>query len=567
MLEKETQSNVQQQTGATVLLTALKKQNVNLLFGYPGGAVLPLYDALYQMKFQNILVRHEQGAVHAAEGYAKVTGKPGVVFVTSGPGATNAMTGLANAMSDSTPIVVFTGQVGVGAIGTDAFQEADVLSMTAPVTKNNYQVRRVADLPRIVAEAFRVATTGRKGPVVVDLPKSVTQEQVTELTDDQVHLTSYQAKRPLDQAAMDEMLLALRQASKPVILAGGGIGAAQASTELRKFSKDFQLPVVASLLGLGDMPTDEPLFLGMGGMHGTYTANMALTECDFLLCIGARFDDRLATAPKQFAPNAKIAHIDIDPAELGKVIAADYPIVADAKVALEYCLAQPMKPAHDQTWLQLLQQRKAAHPYSYQESSTELKPQRVIELVGRLTKGDATVVTDVGQHQMWTAQFYPFSRPQQLITSGGLGTMGFGLPAAIGAAFATPDKTVVLFVGDGGLQMTSEELDVLAAYDLNVKVILLNNGTLGMVRQWQDLFYEKRRSQTVFDHQPDFMKLAAAYGLRHLKVTSPVTVAAELERAFSSPHAMLIEADIPALEQVFPMIAPGKSNDQMIGVK
>lgn len=557
------------QNGADLLVAALADQGVDLLFGYPGGAVLPEYDALYKAKFNNILVRHEQGAVHAAEGYAKSTGKTGVVFVTSGPGATNAITGIADAMSDSVPIVVFTGQVGMSVIGTNAFQEADVLSMTAPVTKNNYQIRSAADVPKIVAAAFQVAQAGRKGPVVVDLPKNVMNETATAeiIAQRPEPLSMIKAKEKREaMGKLTDMLIALDKAKKPLLLAGGGVIAAKAGDEFKEFARKHQIPVISTLLGIGAIPSKDPLFMGMAGMHGTYTANMAIHECDLLINIGCRFEDRLATNPKRFAPNAQIAHIDIDASEIGKIIQTDFGIVADAKAALkEMLLAAPTAEKHAD-WLALNQERRSKHPYHFQTQAGYLKPQQIIEEVGRLTEGKAYVTTDVGQHQMWAAQFYPFTFPGQLITSGGLGTMGFGLPASVGTQFAHPDQPVILFTGDGSLQMTSEEMDVISGYDLNVKIILLNNHTLGMVRQWQDLFYDKRRSQTIFHEQPNFQKLAEAYGIQHCELDPEQDWQAALKQAITSEHAAFIEVPIPQLEAVKPMIAPGQPNENMLGV-
>lgn len=557
------------QNGADLLVQSLADQGVELLFGYPGGAVLPEFDALYKAKFNNILVRHEQGAVHAAEGYAKSTGKTGVVIVTSGPGATNAITGIADAMSDSVPMVVFTGQVGMSVIGTNAFQEADVLSMTAPVTKNNYQIRSAADVPKIVAAAFQVAQSGRKGPVVVDLPKNVMNETATTeiIAQRPEPLSMIKAKEKREaMGKLTDMLIALDKAKKPLLLAGGGVIAAKAGDEFKTFARKHQIPVISTLLGIGAIPSQDPLFMGMAGMHGTYTANMAIHECDLLINIGCRFEDRLATNPKRFAPNAQIAHIDIDASEIGKIIKTDFGIIGDAKAALkEMLLAEPTATKHAD-WLTLNQERRAKHPYHYRTQPGALKPQQIIEEVGRLTAGKAIVTTDVGQHQMWAAQFYPFTFPGQLITSGGLGTMGFGLPASVGARFANPDRPVVLFTGDGSLQMTSEEMDVIHGYDLNIKIILLNNHTLGMVRQWQDLFYDKRRSQTIFHEQPNFQKLADAYGIQYCALDPEQNWQAALKQAMTSEHAAFIEAPIPQLEAVSPMIAPGQPNENMLGV-
>lgn len=551
-------------TGAEILLKVLKEHGVDTVFGYPGGAVLPLYDALYDDSIHHILTRHEQGAVHAAEGYAKATGKPGVVIVTSGPGATNAVTGIADAMSDSVPLIVFTGQVATSGIGKDAFQEADIVGITMPITKNNYQVRYPEDLPKIIDEAFHIAATGRKGPVVIDLPKDLTVSRIQYTARKPVHLASYQPTYQPNKLQIHRLIEALKQSKKPAVLAGGGIHYADAVPEFRQFIEKYRIPTLSTLLGLGALPTDHELFLGMGGMHGTFAANMALTDCDLLINFGARFDDRLASAPQSFAPNAIIAHVDIDPAEIGKVVKTQLPIVGDAKAALQALLAEDAAVSCTK-WQELNQLRKQRHPYHYQPSEEEIKPQAIIEEIGRITDGEAIVVTDVGQHQMWAAQFYPFKNTNQLITSGGLGTMGFGIPAAIGAQLAHPDKTVVLFVGDGGFQMTSQELAILNDYQLPIKIILLNNGSLGMVRQWQERFFNGRKSESVFHSQPDFIKLAEAYGVQAKKYEQPNQLA-DFADFFRKQAPVLMEVLIPGTEEVLPMVPAGKPNDQMLGV-
>ncbi|WP_430609599.1 biosynthetic-type acetolactate synthase large subunit [Enterococcus sp. DIV0876] len=554
-------------TGAKVLVDSLQEQGVEMIFGYPGGAVLPLYDQLYDAAIPNILTRHEQGAIHAAEGYAKATGKVGVVLVTSGPGATNVVTGIADAMSDSVPLVVITGQVATAGIGKDAFQEADILGITLPITKHNYQVRCVDDLPKVIAEAFHIADTGRKGPVVIDLPKDITLQETAAQFPLPVQRKSYQPTIDPSMLQIEKLMQVLGKAKRPVVLAGAGVIAAEAAAELQSFVELYQIPTVTTLLGLGLLSADHPLFLGMGGMHGTYASNMALSEADLIINIGSRFDDRLATAGSQFGKQAIVAHIDIDPVEIGKIVETKIPIVGDAKSALLQMLHY--KPRADQwaEWVACCQTRKADKPYRYDRTQNEeIKPQRVVEEIGRITNGEAYVVTDVGQHQMWVAQFYPFQFPKQLITSGGLGTMGYGIPAGIGAQFAHPDKTVVVFVGDGGFQMTNQEFAILNEYGLNVKFILMNNQSLGMVRQWQETFHDKRRSASVFNQQPDFIKLAEAYGIAGTRIAVNETLVSDLEVAFSQEGPQLIEVMVSTSEHVLPMIPPGKANHEMMGV-
>lgn len=558
----------QMKSGAQILLDSLKAEGTEYIFGYPGGAVLPLYDALYSYEgVKHILTRHEQGATHAAEGYAKVTGKPGVVLVTSGPGATNAITGIADAMSDSVPMVVITGQVATPGIGKDAFQEADITGITMPITKYNYQVRAVEDLPRIVKEAFHLATTGRKGPVVIDLPKDMSIARTVPEAAKKVHLPSYQPMTQPNQLQLKKVMEVLKVAEKPLVLVGAGVIHARAAKELQTFVERYQLPTLATLLGLGVMPSEHPLFLGMGGMHGSFAANMALTDCDLLINFGSRFDDRLASSPKEFAPNAKVVHVDIDPAEIGKVIETTIPIVADIKQTLQALLAMDDEIEPRQDWLKLNALRKQRHPFNFDRTQTEeIKPQRVIEKIGELTNGEAIVVTDVGQHQMWAAQFYPFHYDHQLVTSGGLGTMGYGIPAAVGAKIGQPDKEVVLFVGDGGFQMTNQELAILNQYNLPIKVVLLNNQSLGMVRQWQESFFEGRRSESTFDEQPDFVQLAQAYRIKGVRLTDPATFEEELTEAFHYQGPMVIEVLVSPTEHVLPMVPAGKANHQMLGV-
>ena len=553
-------------TGSDLVLETLRDLGIDTIFGYPGGAVLPFYDAIYNFKgIRHILGRHEQGCLHEAEGYAKSTGKLGVAVVTSGPGATNAITGIADAMSDSVPLLVFTGQVARAGIGKDAFQEADIVGITMPITKYNYQVRETADIPRIITEAVHIATTGRPGPVVIDLPKDISALETDFIYSPEVNLPSYQPTLGPNDMQIKKILKQLSKAKKPVLLAGGGISYAEAAAELNEFAERYQIPVVTSLLGQGTIATTHPLFLGMGGMHGSFAANIAMTEADFMISIGCRFDDRLTGNPKTFAKNAKVAHIDIDPAEIGKIISADIPVVGDAKKALQMLLAEPIVHNNTEKWIEKVTKDKN-RVRSYDKKERVVQPQAVIERIGELTNGDAIVVTDVGQHQMWTAQYYPYQNERQLVTSGGLGTMGFGIPAAIGAKIANPDKEVVLFVGDGGFQMTNQELAILNIYKVPIKVVMLNNHSLGMVRQWQESFYEGRTSESVFDTLPDFQLMAQAYGIKNYKFDNPETLAQDLE-VITEDVPMLIEVDISRKEQVLPMVPAGKSNHEMLGVK
>ena len=553
-------------TGSDLVLETLRDLGIDTIFGYPGGAVLPLYDAIYNFKgVRHILGRHEQGCLHEAEGYAKSTGKLGVAVVTSGPGATNAITGIADAMSDSVPLLVFTGQVARTGIGKDAFQEADIVGITMPITKYNYQVRETADIPRIITEAVHIATTGRPGPVVIDLPKDVSALETDFIYSPEVNLPSYQPTIEPNDMQIKKILKQLSKAKKPVLLAGGGISYAEAAAELNEFAERYQIPVVTSLLGQGTIATSHPLFLGMGGMHGSFAANIAMTEADFMISIGCRFDDRLTGNPKTFAKNAKVAHIDIDPAEIGKIISADIPVVGDAKKALQMLLAEPTVHNNTEKWIDKVTKDKN-RVRSYDKKERVVQPQAVIERIGELTNGDAIVVTDVGQHQMWTAQYYPYQNERQLVTSGGLGTMGFGVPAAIGAKIANPEKEVVLFVGDGGFQMTNQELAILNIYKVPIKVVMLNNHSLGMVRQWQESFYEGRTSESVFDTLPDFQLMAQAYGIKNYKFDNPETIEKDLE-VILEDVPMFIEVDISRKEQVLPMVPAGKSNHEMLGVK
>ena len=528
--------------------------------------MLPLYDAIHNFEgIQHILARHEQGATHEAEGYAKSSGKVGVVVVTSGPGATNAVTGIADAYLDSVPLLVFTGQVGRQSIGKDAFQEADTVRITAPITKYNYQIRETADIPRIVTEAYYLARTGRPGPVEIDLPKDVSTLEVTEINDPSLNLPHYHESERATDEQLQELLTELSVSKKPVIIAGGGINYSGSVDIFRAFVEKYQIPVVSTLLGLGTLPISHELQLGMAGMHGSYAANMALVEADYIINLGSRFDDRVVSNPAKFAKNAVVAHIDIDAAELGKIVKTDIPILSDLKVALSRLLQLNKVKTDFNDWIKTVIENKEKAPFTYEPQNHDIRPQETIKLIGEYTQGDAIIVTDVGQHQMWVAQYYPYKNARQLITSGGMGTMGFGIPAAIGAKLAQPNKNVIVFVGDGGFQMTNQELALLNGYGIAIKVVLINNHSLGMVRQWQESFYQERRSQSVFDVEPNFQLLAEAYGIKHVKLDNPKTLADDL-KIITEDEPMLIEVLISKSEHVLPMIPAGLHNDEMIGL-
>lgn len=562
-------------TGAEMLIEALLFEGVNTIFGYPGGAVLHIYDELWRARdrLTHYLVRHEQGAVHMAEGYARATGGVGVVLVTSGPGATNAVTGIANAYLDSTPIVVITGQVPQHLIGTDAFQEVDTVGITRPCVKHNYLVRDVRDLAAIVREAFHLARSGRPGPVVIDIPKDVTAARSSYSRFDHVSFPFCDPPAKISQRAVGFAVDAILRAERPVLYVGGGIANSQANDALRRFAEELKIPVSPTLMGLGGFPSAHPLCLGMLGMHGTYAANMAVAECDLLIAIGVRFDDRVTGKLATFAPHARIIHVDIDPANIGKNVAPSLAIAADARHALGSFSAEieqrgsakiEASIASRERWWEQIRTWQHTQPLRYSGSSRQIKPQNVIRELHRLTWGDAIITTDVGQHQMWAAQFYPFTKPRQLITSGGLGTMGFGLPAAIGAQLAFPDRLVVAVVGDGGFQMTNQELATAVQYNLPVKVLVMNNGYLGMVRQWQEMFYERTYSEVDISVAPDFVKLAQAYGAAGFRAEHPNELHDVLSAALRHEGVAVIDILISKEENVFPIVPAGANARDMI---
>ena len=551
-------------TGSEMLLRSLLLEGVECVFGYPGGAVLYIYDAMYGFTdFHHVLTRHEQGAIHAADGYARATGKVGVCIATSGPGATNLVTGIATAYMDSVPLVVITGNVVQSAIGTDAFQEADIIGITMPITKHSYLVRKAEDIPRIIHEAFHIASTGRRGPVLIDIPKDVSAEKALFKPATEVNLRGYNPTIMPNKLQVDKLLKAIAEAKRPVVLAGGGVVYSGAHEELLKFIETTQIPITTTLLGLGGFPSGHELWMGMPGMHGTYTANKAIQGSDLLINIGARFDDRVTMKLQGFAPNAKVAHIDIDPAEIGKNVPTDIPIVGDVKTVLEILNREAKRTDADE-WRAQIAAWKREVPLRYEDSDTELKPQWVIEMIYETTKGEAIVTTDVGQHQMWAAQFYKFSKPRSWITSGGLGTMGFGFPSAIGAQMAFPDRTVVSINGDGGMQMCAQELAVCAINNIPVKVAIINNQVLGMVRQWQEIIYDNRYSHIDLAGSPDFVKLAEAYGVRGFRATNKEEARAAWEKALAHDGPAVVEFVVSKHENVYPMVTQGNTIDDMI---
>jgi len=565
-------------TGAQIFFECLKREGVDVIFGYPGGAVLDIYHEMSNHDIKHILVRHEQGAAHAADGYARASGRVGVCLVTSGPGATNTVTGIATAYMDSVPMVVFTGQVPTRLIGNDAFQEVDITGITRPCTKHNYLVKDVRDLARVIREAFYLARSGRPGPVLVDLPKDVIQASTNFIYPETVNLRGYRPTIEPHKGQVQRAAQAIRKAKKPVIYAGGGVIHSESSGELIKLAEMLQIPVTTTLMGLGGFPATlkkgskefHPLWMGMLGMHGTYCANMAVSNCDVLFAIGARFDDRVTGKVEAFAPNATIIHIDVDPTSISKSVIVDIPIVGDCKRTLRHLISifekEPIQNLDEKRrpWLEQIEDWKKTHPLTYNQNSNIIKPQFVVEKIYELSKGDAVVTTEVGQNQMWTAQFYHFTEPRTLITSGGLGTMGYGFPAAIGAQVARPDKLVIDIAGDGSIQMNIQELITAVCNELPVKVAILNNSYLGMVRQWQELFYSKNYCQTCLSAAPDFVKLAEAYGAVGLRAVTPDEVEPVIKKALETPRPVIMEFVVDKEENVYPMVPAGKPINEML---
>lgn len=554
-------------TGAQIVVECLKKEDVKVIFGIPGGVIMPLYDVLYSEKsIKHILTRHEQGAAHAADGYARATGKVGVCMATSGPGATNLVTGLANAHLDSIPLVAFTGQVSTNLIGTDAFQEVDISGITLPITKNNYVARDVKDLARIVQEAFFIARTGRPGPVLIDLPKDIQLAQTEFKYPKSINLNGY---KPTFNGHIQQIKAAAQEISKakrPIIYAGGGVISSNASSELKDLALKMNIPVTTTLMGIGSFPEIHPLSLGMLGMHGTPCANYAISDADLIIALGVRFDDRITGKLEEFGSKAKVIHIDIDPAEVSKNILVDIPIIGDVKNILEKLNEYTLKKKETE-WLKKIKDWKSKYPLKYCKNNGELKPQYIMETINEIAKDNTIIVTSVGQHQMWAAQYYQYTEPRSFISSGGLGTMGYGFPAAIGAKMGCPEKTVICISGDGSFQMNQQEIATAVYNNLAITVIIMNNGYLGMVRQWQELFFDKRYAETTLNGNPDFVKLVEAYGGTGIRVNKKEELYPALERAISLNKFVLIDCLIPKEENVFPMVAPGAPITKMIGVE
>lgn len=551
-------------TGAQILIECLKKENVEVMFGYPGGQVLPIFDKLYDAPIKFILVRHEQGAAHAADGYARATGKVGVCLATSGPGATNLVTGIATAYMDSVPMVAITGQVKSFLIGNDAFQEADITGITRPVTKHNYLVEDVKDLARIIKEAFHIASTGRPGPVLIDIPSDIQLQETEFEYPKSVSIRGYNPTYTGHPGQIKRAAKAISDSKKPILYVGGGAITSDASKEVTALAVDNGIPVTMTLLGLGAFPSSHELSLGMLGMHGTAYANHAIMDSDLIVAIGARFDDRVTGKIDAFAPHAKVIHIDIDPASVSKNVDVDIPIVGDAKKILKELNAHVKKP-DTKEWLKTVAGWKKMYPLNYKDDGL-IKPQYVLEQICEATKGDAIICTEVGQHQMWTAQFYNFTKPRTMLSSGGLGTMGYGFPAAIGAQLGKPNAHVFDIAGDGSIQMNIQELATAVANKLPVKIAILNNCYLGMVRQWQELFYKHRYSHVCLNGtEPDFVKLAEAYGAVGMRITKKEDVRAAIDKALAIDNTVIMDFVIEREENVYPMVPAGEAINKMIG--
>ncbi|MFA5148218.1 MAG: biosynthetic-type acetolactate synthase large subunit [Candidatus Omnitrophota bacterium] len=548
--------------GARILVESLKKEGVGAVFGYPGGQALPLFDAIYNSDMKFYLVRHEQAAAHAADGYARVTGKPGVCIATSGPGATNLVTGIATAYMDSIPMIAITGQVKTFMIGNDAFQEADMIGITRPITKHNYLVKDVKDLARIIKEAFHIATTGRPGPVLIDLPSDVQLAEAEFHYPSDVNIRSYKPTYCGHPGQIRRAVKLISESKKPVIYAGGGVILSGASKQLKELAEKINSPVTMTLLGLGGFPGNHELSLGMLGMHGTGYANHAVQNCDLLIAIGARFDDRVTGKVDEFAPHAKVIHIDIDPSAISKSVRVDVPIVGDVRCVLDEMLKIVHRP-HDKEWTEKIVEWKNKHPLNY-KMDDNLRPQYVIQQICEATKGEAVIATDVGQHQMWTAQWYKFARPREFLSSGGLGTMGYGFPAGIGAKVGKPGAQVFVISGDGSIQMNIQELSTAVVNKIDVKIAILNNSYLGMVRQWQELFYGKRYSHTKMTN-PDFVKIAEAYGAAGIRIDKKEEVRPAIEKAMHMKNVVVMEFMVEPEENVYPFVPAGKRLDDMIG--
>ncbi len=555
--------------GARALLESLKREGVELVFGYPGGVVLKLYDEVYKMKFPNILTGHEQGAVHAADGYARASGKVGVVFATSGPGAANLITGIATANMDSIPLVCITGQVANPAIGKDSFQEVDVCGITTPITKHNYLVKDVNDLPRVVKEAFFIARTGRPGPVSIDIAADVFNTEFEFEYPDEINLRGYSGKYPVDKSAVIDVVRAVENCERPLIFCGGGVTGSETADDLRKVIARLGCPSTSTLMGLGCIDPDTDGFLGFAGMHGSYGANMAIQACDLLICIGMRFSDRVTGRVKDFAPNATIVHFEIDPAEVNKNVHADLKVLGDLRYSLPMFKGKLEESATDfaekfSAWKSQAVAKGLEHPFGWQDDGDAIKPGALITKISDLCDDNTIAVTDVGQHQMWAAQFFKARKPRQFLTSGGLGTMGYGLPAAMGAKLACPDKNVVLFTGDGSIMMNIQELATIADNDIDVKIVIVHNFILGMVGQWQRLFYNHHYSASELKYKRDFVKIANAMGMRGYRLTRAEELSSDLPEIFYSKGAALIDVYVPEEENVLPMVPGGKRLDQMV---